>query len=68
MASLTTVYVISMFITSVVGIASAFVGNKIYPLSGGTRVDNSSSNIPFLPETQMPVPSASPENNPSQSL
>ena len=35
MASLTTVYVISIILTSLAGIGSAFVGNKIYPLKGG---------------------------------
>ena len=64
MASLTTVYVISMIVTSVVGIASAFVGNKIYPLTGGSHIDNSNSNIPSVQETQIPVPSASLENIP----
>ena len=36
MASLTTVYMISIILTSIAGIGSAFIGNKIYPLSGGT--------------------------------
>lgn len=38
MASLTTVYAISIILTSLAGIGSAFVGNKIYPLKGGTIV------------------------------
>lgn len=39
MASLTTVYVISIILTSLAGIGSAFVGNKIYPLKGGSVVE-----------------------------
>jgi hypothetical protein len=35
MASLTTVYVISVIVTSIAGMGSAFLGNKIYPLKGG---------------------------------
>ena len=35
MASLTTVYLISIILSSIAGIGSAFVGNKIYPLTGG---------------------------------
>lgn len=38
MASLTTVYIISIILTSIAGMGSAFVGNKIYPLSGGSYV------------------------------
>jgi hypothetical protein len=37
MASLTTVYMISMILTSIAGIGSAFLGNKIYPLTGGAE-------------------------------
>lgn len=37
MASLTTVYLISMILTSAMGIASAFVGNRIFPLKGGSE-------------------------------
>lgn len=35
MVSLTTVYGISIFLTSLAGMGSAFVGNKIYPIKGG---------------------------------
>jgi len=35
MVSLTTVYGISILLTSLAGMGSAFVGNKIYPLKGG---------------------------------
>ena len=37
MASLTTVYMISIILTSIAGIGSAFVGNNIYPISGGSE-------------------------------
>ena len=37
MASLTTVYMISIILTSIAGIGSAFVGNRIYPISGGAE-------------------------------
>jgi hypothetical protein len=35
MVSLTTVYGISIFLTSLAGMGAAFVGNKIYPITGG---------------------------------
>jgi hypothetical protein len=35
MVSLTTVYGISIFLTSLAGMGAAFVGNKIYPIKGG---------------------------------
>lgn len=35
MVSLTWVYVISLSIVSAAGMASAFVGNKFYPIKGG---------------------------------
>lgn len=76
MASLTTVYTISMFLTSIAGIASAFLGNRIFPLTGGAQP---------VPKEEQPVPkeetfssTASPqtpaeppvvsENSPGQSL
>jgi len=37
MASLTTVYVISVILTSIAGMGAAFVGSKIYPLKGGAE-------------------------------
>lgn len=37
MASLTTIYMISIVLTSIAGMGSAFVGNKIYPLTGGSE-------------------------------
>lgn len=35
MVSLSTVYVISIVLTSLAGMGSAFVGNKVYPIQGG---------------------------------
>ena len=35
MVSLTTVYAISIVFASIAGMGSAFLGNKIYPLTGG---------------------------------
>jgi hypothetical protein len=50
MASLTTVYMISMILTSIVGMGSAFLGNRIYPLKGGveppTSVQTPEENLP----------------------
>ena len=37
MASLTTVYIISVIVASIAGMGSAFLGNKIYPLKGGEQ-------------------------------
>jgi len=37
MASLTTVYMISMILTSIAGFGSAFLGNRIFPLKGGAE-------------------------------
>lgn len=50
MASLTTVYVISIILTSLAGIGSAFVGNTIYPLKGGAV------ELPPTPAEEAPVP------------
>jgi len=38
MASLTTVYMLSVLLSSAAGMGAAFVGNRIYPLTGGTAV------------------------------
>ena len=38
MASLTTVYMISVLLSSAAGMGAAFVGNKIYPIKGGAEV------------------------------
>lgn len=37
MASLTTVYSISIVLTSIAGMGSAFAGNRIYPIAGGAE-------------------------------
>jgi hypothetical protein len=59
MASLTTVYMISIILTSIAGMSSAFVGNSIYPLTGGAdekpevQADlESTPSAEPLPETQ----------------
>jgi len=38
MASLTTVYMISVLLSSLAGMGAAFVGNKVYPIKGGAEV------------------------------
>lgn len=38
MVSLSTVYVISIVLTSLAGMGSAFVGNKVYPIQGGAVI------------------------------
>jgi len=38
MASLTTVYMISVLLSSLAGMGAAFVGNRIYPIKGGAEV------------------------------
>jgi hypothetical protein len=62
MASLTTVYMISMILTSIAGFSSAFVGNRIFPLTGGAIPTEPIA----LPETPTDVPVS--ENSPSQPL
>jgi hypothetical protein len=37
MASLTTVYVISIMLASIASMGSAFLGNRIYPIAGGAE-------------------------------
>jgi len=37
MASLSTVYFIGIVLASVAGMSSAFLGNKLYPIKGGTE-------------------------------
>ena len=56
MASLTTVYMISMILTSIAGIGSAFLGNKIYPLTGGAEPIPVELQPPTLPQTPAEVP------------
>ena len=53
MASLTTVYVISIILASIAGVSSAFVGNTIYPLTGGAE------------ETPKPEPKLEPKLEPN---
>jgi len=54
MASLTTVYLISIILSSIAGLGSAFVGNKIYPITGGAVVE----------EKLEPQPEEKPEDKP----
>ena len=58
MASLTTVYLISMVLTSIAGIASAFVGSKIYPLSGGAESPQEPVPPIALPQTLVEPPAS----------
>ena len=71
MASLTTVYMISMILTSIAGFSSALVGNRIFPLTGGaipTEPVPKEEPVPtVLPETPTEPPVVS-ENSPAQSL
>ena len=64
MASLTTVYMISMILTSIAGFSSAFVGNRIFPLTGGEIPTEPVPTV--LPQTPTEVPVS--ENSPVQSL
>lgn len=68
MASLTTVYMISMILTSIAGIASGFVGNRIFPLTGGTKPVPVEE--PLRPSVlrQTPTEALVSENSPAQSL
>jgi len=60
MASLTTVYLISIILTSIAGMSSAFVGNTIYPLTGGAEEK---------PEVQAKSsPEPAPESQPEETL
>jgi len=52
MASLTTVYVISIVLASIAGMGSAFVGSKIYPLTGGAKEKQSDTDAEPTPEPQ----------------
>ncbi len=36
MASLSTVYIVSVVLASLAGVGSAFIGNRIYPIKGGS--------------------------------
>lgn len=57
MASLTTVYVISIILTSLAGIGSAFVGNTIYPLKGGAvELPPTPSEETSVPAVEAPAP------------
>ena len=61
MASLTTVYMISILFTSIAGVSAAFLGNRIFPLVGGAQEQPMS--LQQIP-TEVPVS----QNIPSQSL
>jgi hypothetical protein len=65
MASLTTVYMISMILTSIAGFSSAFVANRIFPLTGGA-LPNEEPVPTVLPQTPIEAPVS--ENSPPQSL
>jgi hypothetical protein len=56
MASLTTVYMISMILTSAMGIASAFVGNRIFPLKGGSEPIVQPQPAPIQTQNEVPTP------------
>ena len=66
MASLTTVYMISMILTSIAGFSSALVGNRIFPLTGGA-IPTQEPAPTVLPQTPTEPPVVS-ENSPAQSL
>ena len=66
MASLTTVYMISMVLTSIAGVSSAFLGNRIFPLTGGA-IPTEEPVPTVLPQTPTEPPVVS-ENSPAQSL
>jgi len=71
MASLTTVYMISMILTSIAGFSSAYVGNRIFPLTGGAipteePVPKEEPIPTVLPQT--PTEALVSENSPAQSL
>lgn len=58
MASLTTVYGLSIILASIAGVGSAFVANKIYPLSGGaisTSTELTKSDSTVVPESKVPA-------------
>jgi hypothetical protein len=38
MASLSTVYIVSVVLASLAGVGSAFIGNRIYPIKGGAEL------------------------------
>jgi hypothetical protein len=38
MASLSTVYIVSVVLASLAGVGSAFIGNRIYPIKGGSEL------------------------------
>lgn len=38
MASLSTVYIVSVVLASLAGVGSAFIGNRIYPIKGGSSL------------------------------
>ena len=65
MPSLSTVYFVSIMVASVAGIASAFVGNMIHPIKGGTEVP-ATDPLPAvkptapLPVTPNPLPAVKP--------
>ena len=67
MVSLTTVYGISIFLTSLAGMGSAFVGNKIYPIKGGAvEVLPTPTEEAPAPETPAPQPEAATPPTPEE--
>jgi hypothetical protein len=56
MDSLTTVYFVSILLTTVAGMGSAFVGSKIYPLSGGALEETTP--VPVVTDVQTKEPTS----------
>jgi hypothetical protein len=56
MDSLTTVYFVSILLTTVAGMGSAFVGSKIYPLSGGALEET--THVPVVTDVQTKEPTS----------
>ena len=52
---------ISIVLTSIAGIGSAFVGNSIYPISGGAEKSDVKPEVPEVPEEKPVEPEVEPE-------
>ena len=68
MASLTTVYIVSLVLASISGIGSAFVGHSFYPWKGGAEQAVAEPEAKPEPQPEVKVePEPTPEPNPVSS-